>query len=88
MEISPRFFPEQLAFVLEELEGKEGDGRALGWLRRKQRAFEEQGSMMFEKLEDRCEQIIFFRCERRCIVLLWNYPELQRAVAHPVIEGT
>lgn len=36
----------------------------MGWLKRKQWAFEEQGFMMFEKrgkrkLEDICEQIIF-----------------------------
>lgn len=55
-EIYYQFSPEQLALVLEEVEGKKGDGRDLGWLGkvgRKQRALGEQGFMMFEKWREK-----------------------------------
>ena len=52
-EIYYQFFPEQLALVLEELEGKKGDRRDLGMAEeggeKAAGVLEEQGFMMFEK---------------------------------------
>lgn len=89
MEISSCFFPEQLALVLEELEGKEGDGMA------EEKAVGVRGTGIYDVREAGKKKAgrhmwanHIFRCEWRCMVSLWDYSELQRAVAHPVIEGT